>query len=108
MTGNGYQEVWHWIDLAIDSMVILINRLNTYDGEMLMEKYNWYLLDVKDRETTEEDVVVQKEVNKVVGECREQGLLTRQHCKADRPHYLKWAKFLGNFLGWTNLGRQSM
>ena len=39
MTENGYQEVWYWIDLAIDSMVILIYRLNTYDGEVLMEKY---------------------------------------------------------------------
>ena len=52
MTGRGYGEVWYWIDLAIANMVELIYRLNNYDGAMIMEKYNWYLLDaVKDRET---------------------------------------------------------
>ena len=47
MTENGYQQVVHWIDKAIASMEILRNKLTECKEFMLMDKYNWLLIDVK-------------------------------------------------------------
>ena len=90
MTEDGYKQVVHWIDKAITSTVLLKDELPGCKGFMLMDKYNWLLLNVKNRETTKEDVLTQKEINKVVDECRELGLITPQHCEANKSHYLKW------------------
>ena len=51
---------------------------------------------------------MQKEINKVVDECRESGLITPQQCDDNRPQYLLWAKYLPNFLFRTRLGHQNM
>ena len=48
---------------------------------------------------------MQTEVNNLVDECRDQGLITSHHCKEDRPHYLEWEKFLRDFFGRTTEGR---
>lgn len=108
MTENGHQQVVHWIEEAIASMKILSNRLNECKGFMLMDKYNWLLLDVRNRATKKGNVLVQNKINKVVNKCRELGLITSHNYEADRSHYLQWAKYLGNFLFRTRLGLQSM
>ena len=89
---RGYEEVMYWVELAIDSMVSLAYRLNRkYGGDMLMDRYNWYLLGaVKDKVTTEEDIAMEREVHKVVDECREEGLIASLYCEEDRPHYVKF------------------
>ena len=58
---RGYKKVMYWLELANDSMISLIYRLNCkFGGGVWIDRYNWCLLDtVKDRVTTEEDIVVE-------------------------------------------------
>ena len=60
MTGKGYVGVMHWIDIVIARIaIVLVERLKNYDDEMLMSKYNWYLLsNAKERIAMQEEITV--------------------------------------------------
>ena len=60
MMEDGYKQVVHWIDKSITSMGAVRDELPGCKGLTLMDKYNWLLLDVQNRETTKEDVLMQK------------------------------------------------
>ena len=67
MTGRGYVGVMHWIDIVIASLVIVpVKRLKNYDDEMLMSKYNWYLLSgAKGRIAIQEEIMVEMQGRRV-------------------------------------------